>query len=155
MRALRMMALPARSAAAFALMEDGDMDDVLMRFFGNLLDRIGGAMSFRLVLQPAMATLFAVRAGWQDGLAGRRAYFWSILSVPEDRRELLREGWKAVAKVFVMAIVVDTIYQAIELRWFYPGEAIVVAFVLAFVPYLLIRGPVGRAVRWWQGRHSS
>ena len=106
-------------------------------------------MWFRLILQPAMATLFAVRAGWQDGLAGRPAYFWAILTEPAERRNLLREGWKAVAKVFVMAVIIDAIYQVINLRWFYPAEALIVAIVLAFVPYLLIRGPVGRIARWW------
>jgi hypothetical protein len=125
------------------------VEEVITRFFGNLYDRVGGPMSFRLIMQPAMAAFFAVRAGWQDGLAGRPAYFWDILSAPAHRRDLLREGWKAVAKVFVMAVIIDAIYQAIQLRWFYPGESLIVATVLAFVPYLLIRGPVGRLARRW------
>jgi hypothetical protein len=107
-------------------------------------------MSFRFILQPVMATFFAVRSGWQDGRTGRPAYFWAILTAPEHRRDLLRQGWKAVAKVFAMAVIIDAVYQVIQLRWFYPGEALTVAIVLAFVPYLLIRGPVGRIVRWWQ-----
>jgi len=41
----------------------------------------------------------------------------------------------------------DVIYQYLVFRWFYPGEAVIVAFVLAFVPYLLIRGPVNRIAR--------
>jgi hypothetical protein len=128
------------------------MEETLARFFENLLDRVGGPMSFRLILQPAVATFFAVRAGWQDGVTGRPAYFWAILARPTHRWELLREGWKAVAKVFVMAVVIDGVYQIINLRWFYPGESLIVATVLAFVPYLLIRGPVGRLVRWWRSR---
>jgi len=31
----------------------------------------------------------------------------------------------------------------------YPGEALIVAFLLAFVPYLLILGPVNRIARRW------
>jgi hypothetical protein len=54
---------------------------------------------------------------------------------------------EGVAKVFVMAVVIDVVYQYIVFRWFYPGEALFVAFILAFVPYLLIRGPVNRIVR--------
>ena len=125
------------------------MEDLIARLAGNLHDRVGGPMWFRLILQPAMAMLFAVRAGWQDGLASRPAYFWAILTERAERRNLLREGWKAVAKVFVMAVIIDAIYQVINLRWFYPAEALIVAIVLAFVPYLLIRGPVGRIARWW------
>ena len=107
-------------------------------------------MSFRLVLQPAMAAFFAIRAGLQDGRTGRPPYLWAILTDPAHRRDLLHEGWKAIAKVFVMAVVIDAIYQVVQLRWFYPNEALIVAIVLALVPYLLIRGPVGRIARAWQ-----
>ena len=50
-------------------------------------------------------------------------------------------------KVFIMAVLIDAVYQYIELSWFYPGEALIVAFILAFIPYLLIRGPVNRIAR--------
>ena len=123
------------------------MEDVIARYVGDMYDRVSGPLSFRLILQPAMAAFFAIRAGWRDGLAGRPAYFWSILSDTMHRGDKLREGWKDIAKVFVMAVVVDAIYQAIALRWFYPVEAIDVAITLAIVPYLLIRGPVGRLAR--------
>ena len=56
---------------------------------------------------------------------------------PGHRLERLRAGWRSVAKLFVVAIVLDGVYQFIALRWFYPGEAIVVAVILAIVPYLL------------------
>jgi len=52
-----------------------------------------------------------------------------------------------VGKIFVIAVVIDLFEQFIVLRWFYPGEAILVAFILAFIPYLLIRGPVNRIAR--------
>jgi hypothetical protein len=40
---------------------------------------------------------------------------------------------------FAFAIVIDGVYQFIVFRWFYPGEALTVAIVLAIVPYLQIR----------------
>jgi len=126
------------------------VDELLARFLGNLHDRVSGPMSFRLVLQPAMAAFFAIRAGLHDGRTGRPPYLWAILTDPAHRRDLLHEGWKAIAKVFVMAVVIDAIYQVVQLRWFYPNEALIVAIVLALVPYLLIRGPVGRIARAWQ-----
>ncbi len=52
-----------------------------------------------------------------------------------------------MVKVFIMAVLIDAVYQYVELAWFYPGEALITAFVLAFVPYLLIRGPVNRIAR--------
>jgi len=109
-------------------------------------------MSFRLALQPMVAVFFAVQAGRRDGLAGRAAYFWDVLKSRSRGRDLLRDGWKDIVSVFVMAVLIDAVYQVLQHHWFYPGEAVVVAVVLAFVPYLLIRGPVGRVVRWW---HST
>ena len=128
------------------------MEDLIARIVGNLHDRVGGPMSLRLILQPAIAAFFAIRGGLQDARTGRQPYSWAVLTDSAHRRDLLREGWKTVAKVFVMAIIIDAVYQFIQLRWFYPGEALIVAIVLAFVPYLLIRGPVGRIARSWKQR---
>ena len=120
------------------------MEDILTRIFENLIDRVSGPMKFRLFLQPLMATIFAIRDGRKDAREGRSPYFWAVFTDPEHRRELLRDGWKAVGKVFVIAVIIDAVYQFIVVRWFYPGEALIVAAILAFVPYLLIRGPVNR-----------
>ena len=123
------------------------MRDMLMRALMNVTDRIGGPMTFRIILQPTMAALLAFRAGLKDAQQGRPPYFWSILTDPSQRADLLREGWQAVARVFLLAIIMDVIYQLIVLRWVYPLELIVVAILLAVVPYLLMRGPVNRIVR--------
>ena len=104
-------------------------------------------MSFRLVLQPLVAIVLAIRAGMQDFRAGKPPYSWAVLTDADHRRELLREGWKAVAKVFGAAVLIDVVYQFIQLRTVYPGEALIVAFLLACVPYLLVRGPVDRIMR--------
>jgi hypothetical protein len=123
---------------------------ILSRLWVNLIGRIGGPLTFRLVLQPTMAAFFALRAGWKDARENRVPYGWVILSDPNHRRELLHEGWKDVAKVFLVAIVIDFVYQIIELRWFYPEEAVIVATLLALMPYLLLRGPANRIARYWQ-----
>ena len=116
----------------------------------NLIGRIGGPLTFRLILQPTTAAFFALRAGWRDACQNRAPYGWVILSDPNNRRELLQEGWKDVAKVFVIAIIMDIVYQIIELRWFYPEEARLVGTFLALLPYLLLRGPGNRIARHWQ-----
>jgi hypothetical protein len=64
--------------------------------------------------------------------ASRVPYGWAILSDPINRQELLQEGWKDVAKVFVIAIIIDFVYQIIEFRWFYPEEAVIVAAIHGF-----------------------
>jgi hypothetical protein len=121
--------------------------DELLRIWTHLLDRISGPLSFRLVLQPAVAIILAIRAGLRDARAGRPPYFWTMVTRPQQRRDLLREGWGEIAKVFLAAIVIDVVYQYLALRWVYPGEALLVAFILACVPYPLIRGLVDRLAR--------
>ena len=123
------------------------MEEMLTRFWENLLGRVGGPMTFRLILQPIMAAIFAVRSGLKDAKEGKPAYFWSLFTDSVHRRERLRDGWKSVGKVFVIAIIIDLVYQLIVFRWFYPGEALIVAIVLAICPYILIRGPVARIAR--------
>jgi hypothetical protein len=123
------------------------MSEMLMRVWENLIDRVTGPMHFRLLLQPTMAAIFAIRAGIKDGREGRPAYLWSMFTNPADAKYLIRDGWKDIAKVFMMAMIIDAIYQLIELRWFYPLEALIVAVVLAIIPYLLLRGPANRIAR--------
>ncbi len=121
--------------------------DPLTRMFENLIERASGPMHIRLLLQPTMALIFGIRDGIKDARAGNPAYFWAIFAQPGRRRDLIRSGWKSVGKVFVLAVILDAVYQLIALRWFYPGEALLTAFTLACIPYLLIRGPVNRIVR--------
>lgn len=128
------------------------MDDIAARFWTDLVGRLTGPLTFRLILQPLMAAFYAVRDGLRDARAGRPAYFWAIFTHPREARELLREGWKAVSRVIVLGIVMDFIYQLIVFRWVYPTELVVVVLMLAAVPYVLLRGPVNRAARLW--RHS-
>ncbi len=113
----------------------------------NLFDRLSGPANFRFVLQPVVSLIFAVRAGLLDARMGRPPYFWAIFITPDYRLDRLREGWKDVGKVFIVAIVIDLVYQIMILRWFYPGEALLVAALLAFVPYLVFRGAVNRLAR--------
>jgi len=123
------------------------MDDMWTRLVHDLIERVSGPMKFRLILQPLMASIFAIRAGLKDAKVGKSPYFWSLLSDPAQRADLLKDGWKSVGKVFVLALVLDVVYQIIVEHFVYPGEAIIVAFVLAIVPYLILRGLVTRLAR--------
>ena len=113
----------------------------------QLIARVSGPMKFRLVLQPCMAAFFAIRSGLADAKTGKSPYFWTMVSDPKERGELIKDGWKSVGKVFILAIVLDVIYQIIELHFVYVGEAIIVAFLLAILPYLVLRGIVTRIAR--------
>lgn len=123
------------------------MEDILHRFFENLLGRLDGPLHFRFILQPAMATLFAVIDGVKDAKLAKPAYFWAVAFNPEHRQELVKTGWKSVGKIFFLAVALDIVYQLKVSRMVYPGETVIVAFILAIVPYVVLRGPVNRIVK--------
>jgi hypothetical protein len=121
--------------------------EVHQRFWRDIVDRPSGPLAFRLVLQPAMAAILAVRDGIKDAHLGRSPYFWTVLTAPERRQARLLDGLGATARVIVLALIMDAIYQVRVLGTFYPGEAALVALLLAFLPYLLIRGLAARIAR--------
>jgi hypothetical protein len=120
------------------------MDDILRRFWCNLIGRASGPINFRLVIQPTVASVLAIRAGIKDAREGRPAFLWAAIANPAYRPELMRQASRDVGKVFVLAILLDAVYQLIVQRGVFLGELILVATVLAIVPYILIRGPVSR-----------
>jgi len=117
---------------------------VLRRFFHDVVERPSGPMSFRFLLQPVMAIIAAWKDSRKDAATGHRRYFVSLLTDPEHRSERLREGLRSTGKIMMMGVIMDLAYQAIVLKHFYPNEAILVAILLAFVPYMLLRGPLSR-----------
>ncbi len=124
-----------------------EIQEILTRFWDQMIAQPHGPLAFRLILQPVMATILAVLDGLKDARVGRPPFFRTMLYDPSQRAAYLREGLKRVSRVIVFAFVMDAIYQFLVLRRFYLGEALVTVFVLAVLPYLLIRGPVDRIAR--------
>ena len=74
-----------------------------------------------------------------------------MLVNPLERFGRLNEGLISTARIILLGLCMDVIYQLIVLKTFYPGEAVIVATALAFVPYVLLRGPIARVARWRLG----
>jgi hypothetical protein len=126
----------------------GFSSEVRERMWENLLDRPGGPMTFRFILQPIMATIAALYDGAQDARTGRSPYLRTILTDPAKRGGRLREGLISTARVILLGLCMDGIYQFTEFKTFYPAEAVIIALLLAFIPYLVLRGPFARLARW-------
>lgn len=120
---------------------------ILANFTTELITRLDGPLHFRFFLQPLMACIFAYRDGRLDLKKRRSPYGWAIFTEPEHRRFLLKDGWKGISKVFILAFVLDFVYQLIALRSFRPGIALLVACLLALVPYALLRGIFNRLLK--------
>ena len=60
-----------------------------------------------------------------------------------------------------MGLAMDLVYQAVVIykmgteENFYPLESIIVAFLLAIVPYVLIRGPLSRLITLFVSKKDS
>ena len=131
------------------------MEDTLVRIWEHLVGRLTGPLTLRLLLQPTMSTLFAVRDGLRDARGGRSPFLRTILRSSDDRRRLIREGLIVIGKLAVMAVVLDFVYQLIVFRRIYPVEAIDVALLLAIAPYFVLRGPVNRIASLWVRRERA
>jgi len=118
--------------------------------WSDLIGRFDGPLAFRFAIQPIVAAILAIRDGIKDAKAKRPPHFFAIASDATHRRGLLQETWKQIRKVFIAAVIIDVIYEFVVFRWIYPVQPLLVAFVLAVIPYILIRGPVNRIARRYQ-----
>lgn len=129
--------------------------DVFGRIWQNTLDRAGGPMTFRFILQPIMASIAALYDGMADARTGRSHYLWTVLTDPAKRLGRLREGAWATSRILLLGLTMDAIYQYIVFDTFHPAEAVIITLLLAFAPYVLLRGPVSRLVSWWRGTAAA
>ena len=118
--------------------------EMLSTAIEQLLGRAGGPLHFRLLIMPLVVTFLAIRAHRRDVRDGRPTFLWAFLKDPVERRRLFLSGLKDFGKVFIVACVLDTVYQLGVLHAFYPLQMLIVAVACAIVPYFLIRGPVTR-----------
>lgn len=120
--------------------------DFLTRFWTDMIDRADGPMTFRFFLQPTMALITALIDGIKDAKAGKTPYAWLLTHSPAGERIVVwREGVTATARILLLGVGMDVIYQFRMFGGFkYPLEAFVIAVVLGFLPYLLLRGPITR-----------
>ena len=123
------------------------MAEILARLWQNITGRLTGPMNLRLIVQPTVATILAIRAGLRDAQQNRPPFFWALLLKPAHRSELLRQGWKDVGKVFFLAAILDIVYQLVVHHGVYVLELLITAVTLAIVPYVFVRGPINRIAK--------
>jgi hypothetical protein len=140
---------------AYGVYRHGLSWDTQARLWRDVFDRPGGPMSFRFFLQPIMAAIAALHDGIADARSGRRPYLHTVLYDPAARGERLQEGLFSISRIILLGFAMDAIYQWRVLDTFYPAEAVVITLILAVIPYIILRGPIGRIGRWWFARNSK
>ena len=109
------------------------MDEIFSRVFEDLVTRTTGPMWFRLILQPLVATIFGVRAGLANAKRSKSM----------ERSALFQQALHDVGKMLAVGVGMDVVFQLVALRTVYPGEALVVGFLLVAIPYQIIRTVTG------------
>ena len=122
-----------RVADRFAqgLSAEGRMVDPFARIVENLVRRFDGPLHFRLIVQPIVAAAMALPAGIRDEREGKPPFLWAVLLQTADHRELLREAWRDLRNVLIIALTLDVTYQLIVHRRIYPLELVITVAALA------------------------
>jgi hypothetical protein len=131
------------------------MENWINEFLNAVGIRHDGPMAFRLILQPIMSLIYATIAGVKDAKAGQPPFLSALITGKKSRKILLGELWKNVGKVFILAIIMEVIFEIIEFKTVHPLDVLRVAFWLAIVPYMLMRGPVERIVEMFIKRKDK
>jgi len=76
------------------------MENMFARASANLIDRIGGPMTFRLFLQPTVAAYFAIRAGLKDARERRRLTAGSSSPIRPSAGNFYARAWKTSPRFF-------------------------------------------------------
>ena len=111
------------------------------------MGRLDGPMYFRFIMQPIMAIIIAIRAGVKDARENKPPFLAEVITNPKARRSLLHSAFKHLTVLLFIAVLLDVVYQLLVLKTFYLPQALIVAFVLGVVPYVLVRGPIRRILR--------
>ena len=111
----------------------------------QLVGRLEGPLNLRLILQPCIAAIFGYLDGTKDAKTGAPPYFWSITNESrEERRTLIKHGFSRISKVFILAFAFDCAFQYMTTKSIAILPSILVATILAILPYLFLRGLVNR-----------
>lgn len=116
-------------------------------FITEMTERASGSMWFRLVLQPLIAGILAIRSGMRDAREGRPPYVWAMLTDASHRLELVRDGWKVLGRVFLLVVALDIVYQLLVDGAVILRHALILAVVLALLPYIALRALTNRLMR--------
>lgn len=132
-----------------------DLAEIAARGWENFLARTSGPLSLRFVIQPCVAGFMALRAGLRDAREGRAPFFVRLFKTEGFSPEIRHEIRDDIGAIFVLAVILDFIYQVLVQRGVYFLEMVFTAVLLAVVPYMILRGPVSRVVAHRRGRYAT
>jgi hypothetical protein len=129
------------------------MPSLIYEIWENAMARTLSSLNFRFVLGPALSVFFAIRTGLHEAKKHCPPSLLRLLASRKQRKALLQESRRNLGNLFVFAMALDILYQAVMVYilgrtdLFLPVESLLTAFFLSVLPYLMIRGPANRLTR--------
>jgi lipopolysaccharide export LptBFGC system permease protein LptF len=120
------------------------------QFVDDLAARLTGAMSFRFILQPAIAVLLGIRDGLLDARAGTPPFIADLLFRPRHRARQFQAALHRLLSPILVAIVLDAIAQHLIFHHVRPVAALLVGTFVMGLPYALARGFSNRLASAWR-----
>jgi hypothetical protein len=106
--------------------------------------RVVGPMSFRFILQPAIAIILGIRDGLMDARAGLPPFIYDLVFRPKNRKRQLRSASNRLLTPIIVATVLDAIAQYLLFKHVRPLYALLVGTFVMGLPYALARGLTNR-----------
>lgn len=120
-------------------------------FVEGIVRDLGGKGQFRLYMQPAMALVLGARLGIADAKEGKAPFLFRLLRRSSRPWQLLKDSlWDAVIPLSI-AVAMDSVLQYLTLGTVRPVAALVVAALLVWLPFALVRGLTNRM---WARTHA-
>ena len=117
---------------------------------GALRELTSGQGQFRLLLLAAVALVVGIRAGIADARAGTLPFGRRLAEGNEPHAQLMKDAVKRALNPLALAVVLDVILQRLTLGYVRPLVAVVVAVVVVWIPFVIVRGVMNR---FWRRSH--
>jgi hypothetical protein len=121
-------------------------------FWDTIGRGLGGRGQIRLILQPTMAIILGMRLGVADARQGKPPFLIRLARARHERWKLFRESLSDAVIPLCVALVVDAILQYLAFRYIRPLAAVVVGFLLVWIPFTSSRALTNR---WWTRAHRT
>ena len=121
----------------------------------KIAERLTGAMSFRFMLQPAIAIILGIRDGLMDAKAGTPPFIADLIFYPKDRKRQLKSAFHRLLTPIIVATVLDAIAQHLIFGHINPVGALIVGTFVMGIPYALARGITNRIATGLRNRKGE
>ena len=131
------------------------MQNLSTTVLDKIVARLTGEMSFRFMLQPAIAVFLGIRDGMMDAKASTPPYIADLIFSPKDRERQLKSAFHRLLTPIIVATVLDAIAQHLIFGHINPLGALLVGTFVMGIPYALARGVSNRIATGLRSRNGE